>query len=140
VLSANQQIYKVDANNKISQLTDAPNIRFADLVFNEADAVLIAVAEEHSADDSVAHSEPLNTLVAIDTSNGAIDTVHQGQDFYASPCLSADGSRLCWLSWMHPNMPWDGTSLWQADCQASKYVGAGTATVESGWRTLFCIR
>ena len=119
-----QQIYKIDSAKKISRLTDAPNFRFADLVFNESKAVLVAVAEEHTADASKAHEEPRNTLVAIDVASGAIDTIHQGQDFYASPCLSNDGSHLCWLSWMHPNMPWDATSLWQAEWQTSEFNNA----------------
>ena len=37
-----------------------------------------------------------------------------GHDFFAGPRLSADGTRLAWLSWDHPRMPWDGTELWVA--------------------------
>ena len=31
----------------------------------------------------------------------------------------SDGSRLAWLAWRHPQMPWDGTELWVADVTAS---------------------
>jgi dipeptidyl aminopeptidase/acylaminoacyl peptidase len=41
--------------------------------------------------------------------------LHRGQDFYASPRISRDGRKLCWLSWNHPHMPWDQSCLSIAD-------------------------
>jgi dipeptidyl aminopeptidase/acylaminoacyl peptidase len=34
-----------------------------------------------------------------------------GQDFYMQPCWSPDGAHLAWISWDHPQMPWDSTTL-----------------------------
>src|SRR5699024_12560827 len=31
--------------------------------------------------------------------------------FVAHPRVSPDGSQLAWISWEHPQMPWDGTQL-----------------------------
>ena len=41
----------------------------------------------------------------------------EGHDFFSSPRLSPDGRRLAWLSWDHPDMPWDATRLWSAEIQ-----------------------
>ena len=46
-----------------------------------------------------------------------------GSDFYSSPRLSPDGSWLCWLSWNHPNMPWDGTELWVGELDDDGKIG-----------------
>lgn len=32
-------------------------------------------------------------------------------DFYMQPAWHPDGTRLAWIEWDHPNMPWDGTRL-----------------------------
>lgn len=38
-----------------------------------------------------------------------------GRDFYMQPRWSPDGRRFAWIAWDHPNMPWDGTTLYVAD-------------------------
>ena len=37
-----------------------------------------------------------------------------GEDFYMQPAWHPDGRRLAWVTWNHPNMPWDGTTLHMA--------------------------
>ncbi len=56
----------------------------------------------------VREREDVNDLVDVATG----EVVAQGRDFYAAPRPSPDGSRLAYLCWDHPNMPWDGTELW----------------------------
>ncbi|MEZ4594755.1 MAG: S9 family peptidase, partial [Chloroflexota bacterium] len=69
-------------------------------------------------------AEPSNSLVSmnLDSHNEAGTVLAAGHSFYASPRLSPNGRKLAWISWNHPNMPWDGTELWLADLDE-----AGTA-------------
>jgi dipeptidyl aminopeptidase/acylaminoacyl peptidase len=57
----------------------------------------------------------VNELVAVPLGGGAIRTIAGGRDFYSAPRISPDGTRLAWLSWDLPWMPWDGCELWVAD-------------------------
>ena len=58
--------------------------------------------------------EPRNSLVALALEGGGSTTLAEGADFYASARVSPEGRRLAWLSWNHPDMPWQGTELWLA--------------------------
>lgn len=38
-----------------------------------------------------------------------------GNDFYMQPDWHPGSKKIAWISWDHPNMPWDTTSLWMGD-------------------------
>lgn len=129
VNQADQQVYCADQGG-VWQVTHAEGTRFADFAWCRQRQILLAIAEHHDAQ----LSEPSNSLVAIDIGNGAVVQLHEGEDFYASPSISPDGEQLCWLCWSHPNMPWDGTSLWVAPLHGNLEQGAslGAAQVVAG--------
>ncbi len=98
----------------VRQLTFDKTKRYADPVVDTRRQQLICIQEEH---DSTAH-EALNTIVSINLTNPKdIRVLAGGCDFYAAPRLSPDGSKLAWLSWNHPNLPWDGTNLQVANIE-----------------------
>jgi dipeptidyl aminopeptidase/acylaminoacyl peptidase len=43
--------------------------------------------------------------------------VAAGAEFYMQPRWSPDGTRVAWIQWHHPQMPWDGTELYLAPVQ-----------------------
>ena len=45
------------------------------------------------------------------SSADAIRVLVSGAQFFAFPTPSPDGTKLAWINWNHPNMPWDGTEL-----------------------------
>ena len=66
-------------------------------------------------DHSDAHSEAVNYIIAMPLEGGVLTTLVSGNDFYGAPTISPDGKSMAWLTWNHPNMPWDGCELWLAD-------------------------
>jgi dipeptidyl aminopeptidase/acylaminoacyl peptidase len=116
---ADHALYRLNADGDATDVVVAAGQRFADLVFDAPRQRLIAVCEDHSGG-----GEPVTTLVAIDLNpdlgaeQGPI-MLAAGADFYASPRLSPDGQQIAWLTWQHPNMPWDGTTLWLGRFDAS---------------------
>jgi dipeptidyl aminopeptidase/acylaminoacyl peptidase len=84
-------------------------LRYADSILDSRRGRLICVREDHRNEAT----EPVNEIVAVSlTSVGEGIVLLSGNDFYSSPRLSPDGNSLAWLTWNHPNMPWDGTELW----------------------------
>jgi len=129
---ADQRIYR-GLDKLFYPLTPETKHRYADLTVDEQRNRLICVCEDHTRTDR----EATNSIVSIDLS-GELGRITEprgliaGNHFYASPRLSPDGTQLAWLTWNHPNMPWDGTELWvgQLDQDGtvidSKYIAGGT--------------
>ena len=113
---ADQRIYRqvVSASGEVGAprpLTPEIDMRYADGEVCERRRMMVCVREDHSS----SWREAVNTIVAIDLERGRSRVLVSGASFYSSPRISPDGSALAWLSWNHPNMPWDGCELWVAD-------------------------
>ncbi|MBE9061761.1 S9 family peptidase [cf. Phormidesmis sp. LEGE 11477] len=91
-------------------VTPAAGLRFADMVVDASRERLICVVEDHRQP-----GEAINAIATIPLAGGLPKIIISGNDFYAAPRLSPDGTALAWITWNHPQMPWDGTELWLAD-------------------------
>ncbi|MBI3801879.1 MAG: S9 family peptidase [Deltaproteobacteria bacterium] len=116
---ADQRLYRQVGDAVPQPLTPAAAFRYADGVVDRHRDRIICVREDHT----VPEREAVNTLVSIKLADGDSEVLVSGSDFYSSPRLSPDGSRLAWLAWNHPNMPWDGTELWIGECKPDGSLG-----------------
>lgn len=126
-----QRIYRQCIGESPVPITPAPKVpfedRYADLSITPNGLFLTCVRERH-----VEGSETVNEVVSVST-NGLSDVkvLATGYDFYSSPRVSLDGNKIAWLSWNHPNMPWDNTELWLADLNgdcvisSSRHIAGG---------------
>jgi dipeptidyl aminopeptidase/acylaminoacyl peptidase len=140
-----QQVYVLAAGDEPQKLTDAPDTRFADLVLDVRRNRLIGVAETHApATAGGSHRLPANTLVAIALGGGERGRVTElaaGRDFYANARVSPDGTKLAFIAWDLPDMPWDSATLYVAaihddgslDRPASIAGGNDSATFQPEW-------
>jgi dipeptidyl aminopeptidase/acylaminoacyl peptidase len=104
-----QRLYRQDGNGAPRAITPPADVRHADMVVDDRRGRLYAVREDHTT----GASEAVNSIVSLDWKGERdVITVAAGNDFYSSPKLSPDGSRVAWTTWNHPNMPWDGSELW----------------------------
>ena len=103
---SDQRLYAHRHGGEPVALTPA-GLRYADYELDPAGKRLFCVREEHTGG-----GEPRNTLVVVDTATGGPGRVlFDGSDFVAFPRLSPDGRKLAWITWNHPDMPWDTTTL-----------------------------
>jgi dipeptidyl aminopeptidase/acylaminoacyl peptidase len=120
---SDQRLYARKGEAEPQAITPVADLRYADAVIDRTRARLICVREDHT----VAGREAVNSLVGLKLDGseapaeaGGVSSratrlgclLVSGNDFYSSPRVSPDGSQLAWLTWNHPNMPWDGSELW----------------------------
>ncbi len=125
---ADQRLYRIDPDTEPGTflapvaLTPEPaqpqGDRYADGVLSADGHWVICVRERHEP----GAGEARNEIVALEAEPSGPPSepvvLVSGPDFVAAPRVSPDGSRLCWIQWHHPDMPWDGTELVVADLVA----------------------
>ena len=130
---ADQRLYRQEGAKESQPITPPPTpdsgdaLRYADGVVDRTHGRLICVREAHARG-----AEAVNTLVGVDLSGARPQRVLvSGADFYSTPRLSPEGTRLTWLSWNHPDMPWVATEAWVGDLTADGEI-AHTRRVAGG--------
>ncbi|MFX1251611.1 MAG: prolyl oligopeptidase family serine peptidase [Promethearchaeota archaeon] len=97
--------------------------KYAALELSPDGKTIVFVYEKEYAD-----KENTNLIAALDLTSDEISEpiiLARGSDFYANPNISPDGKKIAWLTWNHPNMPWNGTELILADFD-NKNVGVSS--------------
>lgn len=125
---SDQRLYALKDGGTPAPVTP-PKYRYADCIVQpgagKSSAALICVREQHT---DPAHVR--NSLVRLPLPiSGAGEVLFDGSDFVSYPRLSPDGRRLAFITWNHPNMPWDGTELHVAELTAP---GLEAATIIAG--------
>ncbi|MBN1794512.1 MAG: S9 family peptidase [Candidatus Omnitrophica bacterium] len=121
---SDQRIWKQTSGKSPHPLTPQAPVCYADLTVDPQRNSLICVREDHSQ----SYRDAATNLVRIDCdAGGPGEIIVSGNDFYSSPRLSPDGRRLAWLSWNHPDMPWDRTELWTGTIAEDGSVGEKAA-------------
>ncbi|HEY6400933.1 MAG TPA: S9 family peptidase [Blastocatellia bacterium] len=142
---ADQRLYRFDGAGAPQAITSEAEMRYADGVIDRKRNRMICVREDHSAVAAVAAPglEAVNSIVGIPLDGaGEQVTLAGGADFYSSPRLdpardNQTGSRLAWLQWNHPNMPWDGTELWVAAIQEDGSLTDRVRVAGGGGESIF---
>lgn len=100
---SDQALYQI-AGKGIEKVCGDAGMRYANPLRDPKRNLLYAIQEEHRSEHDV-----INTLVRV---GDDVKVIHEGHDFYSQPALHPDGTHLAFLTWDHPNMPWDRSTLW----------------------------
>ncbi len=130
---ADNGIYVIAGGAEPRLVTQNPDYRYADMTVDNVRGLIYCICEDHNP----ALREPVNILASVSLIDGSVSTVISGADFYSSPRISPDGSRIAWLSWNHPDMPWDGTELWYGELDSTGKVSGQTLVAGGAEESIF---
>lgn len=108
-----------------------PAFRYAEIIEGTDPRSVLAICEDHRTElRRYIVAVPLDGSAAQDAQK--LTEVTHSSRFVAAPRLNPSKTRLSWISWEHPQMPWDGTELHIADVEAGKAINdsvvAGSTT------------
>lgn len=105
---ADQRIYRQEIGKQPEAITAEAQVRYADFCLDAKRNRLICVQEDHETPGQ----EPITTICSVSLKDGSVEMLIAGNDFYGAPRLSPNGMFMSWMSWNHPNMPWDESFVW----------------------------
>ena len=129
---ADQRLRRLEPGGEPVVLTPEPptagSLRYADGRVTADGQWFVCVHEIHPGPDVGGEARNVVAAVATDGSQ-RVEVLWSGSDFVMAPRISPAG-QLAWISWDHPNMPWDVTALRVHQLHTS---GSGaTTTIELG--------
>ena len=102
-----QQVYVAEPGQSPRKLTNEKENRFADFCLDKKRHRLLAAREV------LTNPESKNSICTIDLATGKVEDLIKGADFYK--CARVYEDQIFWISYNHPNMPWNGSELWLAN-------------------------
>jgi dienelactone hydrolase len=108
---------------------ESTSLRYAEPKLSADGTEMWCIRESHQPGGAITRdvcAVPLDGSAAEDPSR--IRSVVSGSHFLAHIRLSPDGTKLAWIAWEHPQMPWDGTELRVAELTEAGVCGP--------WRTV----
>ena len=112
-------VWRMERDEAPQRIAGATGCHFVDFSFlptNDGGSPrwVLAIREDHRRSET----EPRAAIVALCLTESTAEPVGrvlvEGPDFLSSPRPSPDGKFLAWISWNHPDMPWDATQLMRA--------------------------
>lgn len=105
------RILEPDAKHS-SVLLKSPVLRYSSFSANTKNQWVLAIEEDHTEDTP---AKIRNYLVAINILTAQVERIASGADFYWMPQFNAEGNKIAWLEWDHPNLLFDSCKLYTAD-------------------------
>ncbi|CAI6081373.1 unnamed protein product [Clonostachys chloroleuca] len=93
----------------VTEVINNPALRYSNFSANSKTPWVAAIEEDHTIDEP---AQVRNHLVAINSDTGAVARIVEGADFYYPPELNHDGSKIAWLEWNRPDVPWCSAKLY----------------------------
>ncbi len=100
---SDQSLYLKSRKKAIQKIHSSQNKRYVNPLMSPKNNTIFAIEE-----DLACSKNPVQKIVTLGSNP---QVVSQGMDFYSMLALSPCEKYLAFLSWSHPNMPWDETKL-----------------------------